>query len=263
MFGRSVCNSAHRNSWALGRCCPTMSAIEPLGIVSIEDRRRFIAARARLRQVVGHYLGTPPGDVLFQSNPFGKPALADGSARLQFNLSHAEVWALIAVGRDRSLGIDIEPVNAVRCEDLAPLVLTPREQEELALYPPNERHNAFLRGWTRKEAYVKARGEGLSLPLDRFDVPLAAKKIGMLIDTARDTETQGQWRVYPINLLPGHIAALVVEGQPVLLGCRRWPNLGDCGANTAWAAGWNSCGDPEIPAGRRHPVLTGAVSCRC
>lgn len=224
------------------------------------DRRRFIAARGRLRQVVGHYLGIPPGDVVFHSNPFGKPALAGGPAHFQFNLSHAEVWALIAVGRDRLLGIDVEPLDdKLRWEDLAPLVFTRREQEELSRYPPNERHDAFLRGWTRKEAYVKARGLGLSLPLDRFDVPLAAKKIGMLIDTARDTETQGQWRVYPIDLLPGHIAALVVEGQPVLLGCRRWPNFGDRGA--AWAAGWNTCGGSEIPTGWSRPVSTGTVLC--
>lgn len=225
-----------------------------------KDRRRFIAARGRLRQVVGHYLSIPPAEVLFQSNPFGKPALALGSVRFQFNLSHAGVWALIAVGRDRSLGIDIEPVNdRVRWEDLAPLIFTRREQHELALYPLNEKHHAFLRGWTRKEAYVKARGLGLSLPLDRFDVPLAAKKIEMLIDTARDTEAQGQWRVYPIDLLPGHVAALVVEGQPVHLRFRGWPHPIDCHADKACIAGWETHHDSEIHTAWLRPVSTGAV----
>ncbi|MGH8615804.1 MAG: 4'-phosphopantetheinyl transferase family protein [Gammaproteobacteria bacterium] len=188
------------------------------------DCRRFIAGRGILRYLLSRYLNTVPVALIFRYGHAGKPAIAEPATSLRFNLSHAGAWALYAIGRDRELGVDIElREDSVPWSELAPMVFSGAEQSELKACPVEERPAVFLRGWTRKEAYIKARGAGLSLPLKRFDVPLGLEQNPVSIDTAGDRGTTPRWWLYPIDAPAGYMAALVAEGAPVSLSYRRWP----------------------------------------
>jgi 4'-phosphopantetheinyl transferase len=188
------------------------------------DRIRYVKARVTLRRLLGGYLNIDPSEIRFSYGACGKPELTGRlDERLRFNLSHAGGWAAYAVSRDRDVGIDIEPLRSdVPWQELAPLVFSTNERAEFGEIPLRERAVAFLRGWTRKEAYVKGCGEGLSSSLDAFDVPL-----GSLEDTGsiRIRTTLGRtsgWRLYPIDLIHGFASALAVEGAPVRVTVRHW-----------------------------------------
>src|ERR1700738_3040122 len=138
------------------------------------DRRRAIIARGLSRLLLGHYLGRPAHQIEFKYNAFGKPALADADCPLQFNVSHSGDVILVATAIDRVLGVDVERIKQDMANaEIAARYFSPCEYRTLLALPPEIRGEAFFACWTRKEAYLKARGDGLSLPLDRFDVALA------------------------------------------------------------------------------------------
>ena len=131
-----------------------------------KDRDHFVAARGILRAILGHYLDEAPNRLRFSYNPFGRPALAGEPEGLRFNVSHSHGRALIAVTGGRSVGVDVERIRPdVTYEQLARRFFSPREVAALLALPENLRRKAFFTCWTCKEAYVKARGEGLSIPL--------------------------------------------------------------------------------------------------
>jgi 4'-phosphopantetheinyl transferase len=139
------------------------------------DRERFVVCRGLLRVLLGRYLSCHPGRLRFAYGAHGKPALAGGAAagRLCFNVAHSEGLALIAVARGREVGVDLECLRPeTATEQLATSCFSARELEALRALPQQVRTEAFFRCWTRKEAYLKATGTGLSLGLDRFDVTL-------------------------------------------------------------------------------------------
>lgn len=199
-------------------------------LIRSEDRARYAVARGVLRRLLSGYLDIAPADIRFAYGAFGKPELAGRQAeRLRFNLSHAGAWAVYALARDRCVGIDIEPLsNDFPWQDLAPLVFSTNELAELGGIRTCEKAAAFIRGWTRKEAYVKGRGEGLSMPLKSFDIPLRTfeSPTSVGIHTVRGLPTG--WRLYPLELIPGYASALVVEGNPVRIAVYRWTG------QTAW-----------------------------
>lgn len=134
---------------------------------------RFAAAHAALREILGARTGLAPEALRFVAGPQGKPALAS-HPELPFNLSHADGWALVAVGERAPVGVDVErPRERLEAERLAERFFTPREARLVA-----ERPQAFLELWTRKEALVKAVGAGLSVPLDAFEVTSDAVEYG-------------------------------------------------------------------------------------
>lgn len=140
------------------------------------DRWRFTFARGLLRQVLAGYLAAAPGALEFTTGTGGKPALGGAHAQmgLAFNLSHSGDRLVIAIARDMQLGIDIEQIRpAFRARDIAGRFFSAEEKAALAALPEAQRLRAFFDGWTRKEAYVKARGAGLQLGLDTFSVSLA------------------------------------------------------------------------------------------
>jgi 4'-phosphopantetheinyl transferase len=153
------------------------------------DRKRCILARALLRLLLGRSLGTFPHLVRFRHNDFGKPRLAPALHPLvQFNLSHSGDLVLIALGRGRALGVDVEQIRMdVATENIAVRFFSDNERRGLASVPPVLQREAFFACWTRKEAYVKARGDGLSLRLEQFDVSFLKKrsrvslKLGMIL----------------------------------------------------------------------------------
>jgi 4'-phosphopantetheinyl transferase len=187
-------------------------------------RRHFIVRRGVLRAILGHYLGVEPGVLRFAYSPYGKPALAapDSGRGLNFNLSHSQGLALYAFSRGRELGIDIEALRLdIEYERIARSFFSPREQAALMALPSEQRGQAFFCCWTRKEAYIKARGEGLSMPLHQFDVSLVPGEAARLLETRPDPGEGQHWSLRNLEPASGYFAALAVEGQGWQLFCWR------------------------------------------
>ena len=136
------------------------------------DRDRFVVCHGVLRSLIAEYLNLNPAAVTFQCNLHGKPYLGGECAdALFFNISHSHHLALFAFSRNREIGVDVERIDArVTCDQITERYFSPMEANALRALPPGQQAEAFFLGWTRKEAFVKARGEGLSIPLDRFAV---------------------------------------------------------------------------------------------
>jgi 4'-phosphopantetheinyl transferase len=176
------------------------------------DRQRFIAGRGALRRILAAYLGRSPADLVFTVGPHGKPTVEN--LGLEFNLSHSGGWGLLAVTRDRRVGVDVERVRVdFAGEDIARRFFAPAEVEALAGSAPDQYATGFFRCWTRKEAYVKARGDGLSLALDRFEVPLDQGATHALASCLDDPSECARWSLREIVPAPGYLGALVVEGD--------------------------------------------------
>ena len=185
------------------------------------DRGRFVAGRATLRALLGRYLGTAAEEVRFEYGPQGKPALARGcgDGSLTFNLSHSGELALYAFARRRAVGVDVERVRRLRdTAAIARRFFSPREVAVVQAAPAERQVTVFLEIWTRKEAYIKALGEGLSRPLAEFSVALGSER-APLDHVEGDEEEAGRWRLQPLFPGPGYVAAVAVEGDGWQLCC--------------------------------------------
>ncbi|MBN7755754.1 4'-phosphopantetheinyl transferase superfamily protein [Nitratireductor aquimarinus] len=185
-------------------------------------RLRFIAGRGRLRAILGAYLGVPARRLSFSYNAFGKPRLAGrGEPPLHFNLSHSGGMAVLAVSDRYRLGIDIERVLPFR-ENLAAHFFSPAENEALAAVPSQDYLGAFFRCWTRKEAFVKAHGAGLSLPLESFDVTIDPEGQPRLLRLDGVADAPAQWRLANLALPRGYVGAVaaMTAGNAVALNYR-------------------------------------------
>jgi 4'-phosphopantetheinyl transferase len=176
------------------------------------DRRRFMAGRGLLRQILGSYLQVSPRALRFAYTPAGKPYLPL-PATLRFNLSHAADVFVLAVTQNRELGIDVEqsPLD-VAAESTAQLVLSPVELAALQGSPPAESSLIFARLWTRKEAYIKADGRGMSLRLDYIDVESLPGGVLVYNTESEAWEVSPSWKLHTDSLLPDCICSLAVEG---------------------------------------------------
>jgi 4'-phosphopantetheinyl transferase len=213
----------------------------------VKDRTHFIAARGLLRAILGRYLLREPRTLSFSYNAYGKPALAEmpesvgtytpGQPRattrvapiasgrtkgesLSFNVTHAQGMALYAVTRNHAIGVDLEYIQRqMEWEAIAERFFSPYEVSMLRAVPPQMRHIAFFNCWTRKEAYIKARGMGLSLALDQFDVSLIPGEPAALLGIREEGQDISNWSLY--ELYPGndYIAALALEGHASSLKC--------------------------------------------
>jgi 4'-phosphopantetheinyl transferase len=177
------------------------------------DRDRFLLGRATLRSVLGRYLRKSPAHISFSLGPQGKPRLTEGDGALQFNFSHSGKWALLAVASERSVGVDIERIDPDRATDeIAGRFFAPDEVAALRGIPPAGRVGAFFRCWTRKEAYIKARGEGLWIPLQTFSVPIGPAIGRRLLRSDLGEAEIARWELADLRAVPGYAAALVAEG---------------------------------------------------
>ena len=195
------------------------------------DRRRFVVARATLRLLLGRYLNLAPVRVRLSYGAHGKPAL-DASQRetdLRFNVTHSEDLALYAFARGRDVGVDLEWVRPLAdAQPIAEAFFSARERAALLELAPHQRQQAFYACWTRKEAYLKARGDGLAVPLDQFDVSLAPDEPARLLGVQGDRRERTRWSLRELTPAAGTVAALAVRvpaasGRRWALQCWQWP----------------------------------------
>ena len=134
-------------------------------------RRRWTVAHGALRMILAAYTGTPPGCLVFGTGPWGKPKLKGTASRIGFNLSHTGHLALIAISSEHEVGIDAETIRPnLDWRELSERFFASAEASEIKSLAPEIRIAAFFACWTRKEAFIKAIGRGLSMPLDSFRV---------------------------------------------------------------------------------------------
>lgn len=177
---------------------------------------RFIAARAYLRKLLGVYLGIDPSEVKFEYGQYGKPTLVESNnpEGLSFNLSHAGSFALYGLTLKRQIGVDLECIRTEFIgEEVARRYFAPGEVNQLDHVPLAMRQRAFFNCWTRKEAFIKATGKGLSLPLDQFDVTLALDKPAALLQTQWDPGEASRWSMAALEVENDYVAAVAVEGH--------------------------------------------------
>jgi 4'-phosphopantetheinyl transferase len=186
------------------------------------DRDHFVVARGRLRDILSRYAGTTAGLLRFSYDRYGKPSLIGETGGddkpLRFNVSHSNGVALYAVTTGREVGVDVEFVR----EDFASLEIAERffsrhEVAALRAVAAGARASAFFDCWTRKEAYIKGRGEGLSHPLHLFTVSLAPGQPAALLCTEDDAEEAARWSLVQLFPGAGYRAALAVQGAPPTL----------------------------------------------
>ncbi len=181
-----------------------------------KHRKHFIAARGQLRLLLAAYTGRAADQLRFSYNHFGKPSLEKSSSYrpMQFNISHSHEFALMAFHPEWELGVDIEWMKP----DFDGLHLVNRffslnEQKQMEEVPDALKKEAFFNGWTRKEAYIKARGRGLNIPLAKFSVSLHPSRPARLIETTHDPEALQYWGIKDIPVPHNYKAAVVVNSK--------------------------------------------------
>jgi 4'-phosphopantetheinyl transferase len=173
------------------------------------DRRHFVAAHAWTRLVLARCLGCTPQALRIAASPQGKPYLVNASAEMCFNLSHAGERALLAIGHDRPVGVDIEQHRSLDPMELARRFFARDEIDALEKLDAESRIEAFFRCWTRKEALIKAIGDGLLFPLDGFAVRVDDDRSTQLLRTCSVApEVVARWRIVPLETERGYEAAL-------------------------------------------------------
>ncbi len=193
------------------------------------DRRRYTVARGVLRSLLGRYLGVEPAALAFRYGAHGKPALSQAAAGgdLRFNLSHSHGLALHAFAVGREVGVDIERMRPdTDIMGVARHSFSPAELEALTSLPSAWRRAAFFDGWCRKEAFIKACGEGVALGLRRFDVTLRPDESAALLRFEGDPAAASRWSMRALDAGEGYRAALVVEGEGWDLWCGDYPGDG-------------------------------------
>jgi 4'-phosphopantetheinyl transferase len=180
------------------------------------DRQYFIAARGILRSLLGRYLHVHPSMVRFTYQTYGKPILARpfGETNITFNLSHHNGLALFAFSKSREVGIDLVGVDyGLNYMEIAEQFFAPAEYAHLCALPVAQQQIAFFRAWARKEAYIKARGTGMHMPLDRFVVTLAPGEPARLLYTYDDPAEADRWELLALAPAAYYQAAIAVEGH--------------------------------------------------
>lgn len=177
-------------------------------------RRRFVAAHGALRSILADYVDANPAALDFVNGEYGKPALRDVSGRpsVEFNLSHSDDLALVAVARARAVGVDLERWSEVEHLELAERFFSPGEREALRAlaHAPDLVEAGFFAAWTRKEAYLKATGQGIIRGLHHFDVALTPGEPARLLADRLDVDATARWSMIALDPAPGYSAALVV-----------------------------------------------------
>ena len=190
-----------------------------------KDRNQFIECRAALRLLLSQYLNISPTALTFVKAAHGKPALANGHSEsgLRFNLSRRDGLALVAIARDREIGVDVELIQAgLPIFEIANVSFSENELAELQSLPEAQQAAGFYNCWTRKEAYVKARGEGFSFPLKQFDVSLTPGAAAKLLAVRGSNTEVDRWTMQDVSAGDGYVAALIFEGPNAAIIYKDW-----------------------------------------
>ncbi len=185
-----------------------------------KDQVRFILTHGHLRCLLSLYLPVEPSRLQFAQDYFGKPSLAGefSENHLRFNLSHSEGVILFAFAKACEIGIDVEKIrDDVDWKRLSERFFHPNEADRIRSLPPHLQKKAFLNCWTRKEAYIKAKGGGLSISLKKFEVTLSPGEAAAIVRTTQDPDEAGRWTLHHFLPEPGYVAAVALEGEGFLL----------------------------------------------
>ena len=190
------------------------------------DQRRYAMGRGRLRRILADYAGRQPEQLRFVYGPNGKPALCPKhhENRPHFNLSHSQHLACLAVCASHEIGVDIECVRPIEPQ-VAELYFSAHENRALAQLPEPVRLDGFYRLWTLKEAFLKAGGDGLSTPLDSFDIDFQADRPPRLLRLAGDREAPKRWRLLSFSPAKGFHGALALKSDGAELSLQQRQQL--------------------------------------
>lgn len=207
-------------------------------------RRRYAVGRGALRTLLGRYLDRPPRSVAFRYGPNDKPYVVDagpgsgsgsgsgssesggGGGGLEFNLSNSEELAVVAFVAGDEVGADVEKLRPMPdALAIAERFFSAAERQVLAAVPEALREQAFFRAWTRKEAYLKAVGTGITVPLDRFDVTLAPHEPPRMLSMEGDAERAADWSLFHLEPAAGYLGAVAIRGGGWRLHGWRWPGV--------------------------------------
>ena len=212
----------------LGYFRSTLSADEKERVdrfLKIEDGERYTITRGALRFLLGAYLAIEPGEIEFAYNALGKPSLAGMGAQpaLNFSVSHSGAQALLGFARGRRIGVDLECVSPEPdVLELAERYFSSNEFETLRSLTAEMQHEAFYCGWTRKEAYLKARGEGIFFGLERVEVSLVPGKRAKIKKVSDDPNASENWILEHLLPAPNYIGAVAAEGHDLTFRYFRW-----------------------------------------
>ncbi len=209
------------------------------------DRERFVVGRATLRKIISSYLGIRPEIIVFSYNRFGKPSLAAGDGRLRFNVSHSRETGLIAVTKDRAVGVDIEFADRnFDVMSVAKGAFSEAEVSRLRSLPAGLRTAAFYEGWTRKEACLKAMGDGLSSSPDQLSaVSAVIRRSEASFESVVDGKAT-EWSLMSLGIADDYKAALAVEGR--IRSVRYWHLPDDAGSLQRREVGSPSAEVPRV-----------------
>ncbi len=189
------------------------------------DQRRFTAGRGALRAILSRYLSCEPGQIQFDYSERGKPSLAatPGKDSLHFNLAHSDELALLAVTQIGSVGVDVEKLRPMKdAEAIAERFFSPRETAQLKALPEQQKHVGFFNLWTRKEAWLKATGQGICDSLSKVEVSLLPDEPAQLLSLFDDARA-ADWTLRELNPANGFKAALALRARDIELNCWSWP----------------------------------------
>jgi 4'-phosphopantetheinyl transferase len=191
------------------------------------DRRRFVIAKGLLRNLLAGYLSVAPNEIQFSLGQSGKPEIADRQQHrqspLHFNQAHSGHLGIYVLSRKRRVGVDIEEIRPFPdMEQLAPMIFSKQEMEAFHSLGDDEKQNAFFSTWTHKEAFVKAIGKGLTVPLSHFDVSRVHGNLARIVQNHQHPALPLEWFVKDLSISAQFSAAVCVEGEGWKLQCLKW-----------------------------------------
>jgi 4'-phosphopantetheinyl transferase len=190
-----------------------------------EDRRRAIVSRGVLRILLGTELNELPDRIQFSYGPQSKPELAAdfAAADVQFNVSHSHEEILIALARGRAIGVDVEHIRpGVHDEEISSRYFTPAECVALHSLAPSRRADGFFAYWTCKEALIKAKGGGLSIPLDAFEVAVDLERENVPVCILSPADSRESWSIRRLPAPQGYAAAVAAAEKDWDIRCWQW-----------------------------------------
>jgi 4'-phosphopantetheinyl transferase len=188
------------------------------------SRKAYVFAHGVLRQILGGYVDLSPEEIRFEQTRFGKPFLAGphDQARVRFNMSHSGDAVLVAITRDRHIGADIERIRPLDFAGIVNSHFTAQECAFIRNQPTEKQQNAFFTCWTRKEAFIKAVGKGLSIPLNTFDVCIPSGQTGRKLTAPNEAPDVESWWLTDVIVPLGYAGAIAIEGRLVEVVYKTW-----------------------------------------